>query len=233
MSHHRRSAFSLRTSRVEQLLGLMSAALLVGYLSVRAQAELHRRADLQGYAATEHAGQVGQAPTRTAAAADQSYWSDSRKRAYQESLSQPTAAIMGVLRIDAANLEVPIYGDTSGTHLNRGAGVIAGMALPGHGGNLGIAGHRDGYFRVLKDVRVGDVIEVYTRATRYEYRIRRISIVDESDTRALADSSEPLITLVTCFPFYHLGHAPQRYVVQGALERSSRNQSQVHSTIEP
>ncbi len=225
MQHVGRTDVSIGTGLVELLLWMASATLVGCYLFVRAEAESYRRADLQSYASdqrTEPAEDVA-ARVQGPASADQSNWSESRKRAYQESLSQPTAAVIGKLRIAAAHLEVPIYGDTSDTHLNRGAGVIAGMALPGHGGNLGIAGHRDGYFRVLKDVQVGDVIEVFTRTARYEYRIGKISVVDQSDTRSLADTGEPIVTLVTCFPFYHLGHASRRYVVQGALQRSSRH----------
>ena len=87
------------------------------------------------------------------------------------------------------------------------------MGTPDTGGNVGIAGHRDGFFRVLKDIKVGDVIEVRTRIKMHRYRVTSIDIVDKTDKRLLADTDEPGVTLVTCYPFYFLGNAPQRYIV--------------------
>jgi sortase A len=92
------------------------------------------------------------------------------------------------------------------------------MGLPDTGGNVGIAGHRDGYFRVLKDVKPGQRIEVETRLRRHVYRVVSTEVVDASANHVLADSDLPTVTLVTCFPFYFLGHAPQRFIVRGTYE---------------
>ena len=126
-----------------------------------------------------------------------------------------------MLRIPSLNLEVPVFEHDDELSLNRGAGLIAGMGLPDRGGNVGIAGHRDGYFRVLKDIKVGDLIEIRTRIKLHRYRVTSIDIVDETDNRRLADTELPAVTLVTCYPFYFLGNAPQRFIVAGSYEWSN------------
>lgn len=151
-------------------------------------------------------------------APDQSLWSPERIRDYQASLGLVAEAPLAILRIPDLGLEVPVYVSDSELHLNRGAGLIAGMGLPDTGGNVGIAGHRDGYFRVLKDVQPGQRIEVETRLRRHVYRVTSTEVVDPDALHVLADSELPTLTLVTCYPFYFMGHAPQRFIVRGAYE---------------
>jgi LPXTG-site transpeptidase (sortase) family protein len=149
---------------------------------------------------------------------DDRLWSESRRRAYRESLRAPAGALLGTVVIPAASLEVPLYGDTSELHLNRGVGLIDRMAAPGTTGNVGIAGHRDGYFRVLQDVKTGDWIEIRLPSKVYRFRISQLNVVSESDTRLLAPTTQPVVTLVTCYPFYFIGSAPYRFIVRGVLE---------------
>ena len=127
---------------------------------------------------------------------------------------------LAILRIPDLGLEVPVYASASDLHLNRGAGLIEGMGLPDKGGNLGIAGHRDGFFRVLKDVVPGQRIEIETQKRKHSYRVVSTEVVDPTDLRVLADTLDPTVTLVTCFPFYFLGSAPQRFIVRGQYEWS-------------
>jgi len=160
---------------------------------------------------------------------DQALWSPERVRDYAASLATVKDTPLAILRIPDLGLEVPVYATASNLHLNRGAGLIAGMGMPDKGGNLGIAGHRDGYFRVLKDIRPGQRIEVRTRIRTHVYRVASTSIVDESDSSPLADSLDPVVTLVTCYPFYFVGHAPKRFIVRGTYvwtqaNRTTRNQ---------
>jgi LPXTG-site transpeptidase (sortase) family protein len=155
-----------------------------------------------------------------AEAPDQSLWSPQRVKDYQASLVLVTEEPLAILRIADLGLEVPVYGTASELHLNRGAGLIEGMGLPDKGGNLGIAGHRDGYFRVLKDIQPGQRIEVETRNHRHRFRVVATEVVESTDVRPLADTVDPTITLVTCYPFYFLGHAPQRFIVRGSYEWS-------------
>jgi len=144
-------------------------------------------------------------------------WSQERIEAYRASAALEAGPLVGTLRIPALELLVPLYADTDELHLNRGVGLIEGMALPGETGNLGIAGHRDGFFRVLRDIRTGERVEVSTPASRYVYEVSGVSIVDASDSMLLAPTREPSLTLVTCYPFYFVGPAPRRFVVRGVL----------------
>jgi sortase A len=149
---------------------------------------------------------------------DQSLWSPGRKAGYADSLARVTEAPVAVLRMPELGLEVPVFATDSELHLNRGVGLIAGMGRPDTGGNVGIAGHRDGFFRSLKDVKPGQRIEIETRLRRHVYRVESTQVVDPSQVEVLADTLLPTLTLVTCYPFYFIGSAPQRFIVRGAYE---------------
>jgi len=151
---------------------------------------------------------------------DQSQWATTRVRDYEKAKAAPGSPV-AVLTVPSLKLEVPVFDKDDDLSLNRGAGLVAGMGTPDQGGNVGIAGHRDGFFRVLKDIKVGDLIEVRTRIKVHRYRVTSIEIVDAADKRLLADTEEPSITLVTCYPFYYIGNAPQRYIVAGSYQWSS------------
>lgn len=144
-------------------------------------------------------------------------WSKERIDAYRASATLDAGPLVGTLQIPDLQLLVPLYADTDELHLNRGVGLIEGMALPGQPGNLGIAGHRDGFFRVLRDIRKGQRVEVSTPANRYVYEISGVTIVDATDASLLAPTRERSLTLVTCYPFYFVGPAPRRFVVRGVL----------------
>ena len=152
---------------------------------------------------------------------DQSLWSESFERRYNASDSQNAGEALAVLRVPSVGIEVPVYQKGTEPRLIRGVGLIDGMGIPDQGGNVGIAGHRDGFFRALKDIRKGDLIVLQTRAHVQRYRVANIQIVSASDRHALADTEDPSITLVTCYPFYFVGHAPQRFIVHGTYEWSS------------
>lgn len=126
----------------------------------------------------------------------------------------PAAPPIALLRIPRIALEVPVFGDTSEYNLNRGAGWIEGTAAPGEDGNIAIAAHRDRYFRALKDVAVGDAVELESLTQRREYRVTGLSIVQPDDTSWLSATRAATVTLVTCYPFYYVGHAPKRYIVR-------------------
>jgi LPXTG-site transpeptidase (sortase) family protein len=121
---------------------------------------------------------------------------------------------VALLSINRVALEVPVFQDISERNLNRGAGLIDGTGLPGSEGNIAIAAHRDGYFRALKDVTKGDVLELETLHGSRQYRVSVISIVEPTDLWPLGDTDEAAVTLVTCYPFYFVGSAPQRYIVR-------------------
>ena len=98
--------------------------------------------------------------------------------------------------------------------LDVGVGLVPETARPGESGNIGIAGHRDGFFRILKDVRAGDRIQLSTRGAETTYVVEDIWIVQPEDVSVLEPTTAPSITLVTCYPFYFVGSAPQRFIVR-------------------
>ncbi len=151
---------------------------------------------------------------------DTSLWAEDRIEEYERSLEKDFDPPLAILRIPEIDLEVAVLEGTTELVLNRGVGHIAGTPLPGDEGNIGIAGHRDGYFRGLKDVEEGDAIEMETLAGSEIYAITQLFIVDPTDVWVLEPTETPSITLVTCYPFYFVGSAPQRYIVRA--ERRSR-----------
>jgi sortase A len=145
-------------------------------------------------------------------------WSDKRISAYQESLTKKTDAPIAILRIPKITLEVPVFNDTDDLTLDRGVGRILGTAQIGEQGNLGIAGHRDGFFRGLQSIGQDDIIEVVRHGGTDRYAVSKIQIVLPEDIHVLDPTQVPTLTLVTCFPFYFVGHAPKRYIVTAQLE---------------
>jgi sortase A len=96
-------------------------------------------------------------------------------------------------------------------------GHIARTPQPGEAGNVGIAGHRDGFFRVLKDIVAGDLMELALPGETRRYRVQKISIVRPEDVSVIDPDSRSLLTLVTCYPFYFVGSAPERFIVRSEL----------------
>jgi len=121
--------------------------------------------------------------------------------------------VLGKLEIPRIGLSVVVFQGTTSKTLRHGAGHIINSALPGETGNIGIAGHRDTYFRTLKDARPNDEIRIQTTTGLSRYEVDWIQIVAPEDTDILAPSSESTITLITCYPFYFIGAAPERFVV--------------------
>src|ERR1700751_3754719 len=153
---------------------------------------------------------------------DSSLWSAKRMAAYEESLTKQFTPPLAVLRIAKVHLEVPVLEGTDDLTLNRGVGHIAGTGSPGGDGNVGIAGHRDGFFRVLKEVGPGDIIELRTLQKTDVYTVDQIVLVRPEDVSVLQPRSVRSVTLVTCYPFYFIGSAPQRYIVQASITDSGK-----------
>jgi len=145
---------------------------------------------------------------------DMSLWSEKRIRDYKASLKEPVDLPLAVLRIPKIGLEVPVLEGTDDLTLNRGVGHIDGTPRPGEAGNSGIAGHRDGFFRGLKDIALGDRIGLVTLAGNESYEVDRITIVSPDNVSVLAETPVRSLTLVTCYPFYFVGDAPERYIVR-------------------
>jgi sortase A len=149
---------------------------------------------------------------------DQSLWSPGRIASYAASLTQQTSEVVGVFEIPRLGLEVPLYESVSELHMDRGIARIEGTSVPGEKGNMGIAGHRDGYFRVLKDIDFGDEIVLTSAEGPQTFLVQQLMIVDPSAVEVLDPTDETTITLVTCYPFYFVGHAPERFIVRAVLQ---------------
>ena len=143
---------------------------------------------------------------------DTSLWSASRIEEFNKINADKNDTI-GVLSIDTLGLSAPIFSGPSDFNLNRGLGWLDKTAPLSGGGNAAIAGHRDSFFRVLKDIEKGDAITVTTLDGKKEYQVTELQIVDPSDVSVLAPTAHNQITLITCYPFYHVGSAPERFIV--------------------
>ena len=145
---------------------------------------------------------------------DMKLWSPGRVKAYKAALQQATPPTLAILRIPRLELEVPVYDGTTDAVLDLAAGRIEGTALPGTVGNVGIAAHRDGFFRVLKDIKEGDALVLDTPVATEQYRVEWIRITTPDDVSVIDPTPDRAVTLVGCFPFYHQGSAPQRFIVR-------------------
>lgn len=148
---------------------------------------------------------------------DFSLWAKGRIAAWEKHLGSDVGPTLGVLRIPKLHLAVPIYGGTDDITLDLGTGHHWASSLPGEGGNIAIAGHRDGYFRGLKDIQKGDRMEVETTDFTEIYVIDEITITTPEDLSVLDPTPKPALTLIACYPFYFVGNAPKRYIVRGTL----------------
>ena len=134
----------------------------------------------------------------------------------------PIGALVG--RIDIPRLAVSAIvreGDDTST-LRRSVGHIPHTAFPGEPGNSGLAGHRDTFFRGLRNARAGDRITVTTANAVLRYVIRNTRVVEPDDVSVLKPTSAGMLTLVTCYPFSYIGAAPQRFIVQAEMTDDRR-----------
>jgi sortase A len=121
--------------------------------------------------------------------------------------------VIGELDIPRLRVSVMVFeGDDAGV-LGHGAGHIPGTALPPGGGNIGIAAHRDTWFRPLRIIRSNDVLTLKTPAGTSRYSVTETEIVRPSDVGVLARAPGRDLTLVTCYPFFYIGNAPERFIV--------------------
>lgn len=132
------------------------------------------------------------------------------------------AGVIGRLAIPHLHLTAMVREGADSGILRQAVGHIPGTALPGRKGNVGLAGHRDTFFRPLRNIQPGDAIELQTGERTYQYIVESTRIVKPQDVRVLDSSNRETLTLVTCYPFYYVGSAPKRFIVQAALAQSSR-----------
>jgi sortase A len=228
----------MRTRIVEVVFLAIGVALLAVWGGARIQSTVSSRAAVRRFEA-EQVRSLEVAPVTmndpaSGSLVDFSLWSEKRVGAYKQSLVDKADRPLALLRIPRIHLEVPVYNDTDDLTLNRGVGRILGTAQIGTRGNVGIAGHRDGFFRGLKDIAPGDEIDLVRVGQSESYVVENIHIVKPEDVSVLEATPVPSLTLVTCFPFYYIGSAPQRFIVRASiasLDQSHQKENQSKSSV--
>lgn len=215
---------------IEWVLLLMGLSLAVVYGAARLESWLVSRASLESFSHLDSRAstdvpedEFGLQDELPDSSPEVSFvgWAQNRVRAYTESFSYEFAPPIGVIEIPKIHLAVPLLDGTDDLTLNHAVGRIAGTARPGEQGNIGIAGHRDGFFRNLNKLKVGDALELRTREGTATYVVDQIRIVEPENVEVLRPRAVPSLTLVTCYPFHFIGSAPQRYIVMASLTHES------------
>jgi len=122
--------------------------------------------------------------------------------------------LIGRIEIARLGLSAIIVEGVDARTLRRAVGHVPATALPGDPGNVVLAGHRDTFFRRLKDVRPGDRVRITTPDDVVEYDVESTRIVGPAQTDILAPTPGPSLTLITCYPFHYVGPAPDRFIVR-------------------
>lgn len=133
----------------------------------------------------------------------------------------PSPAAVGKIEIPAVGLATRVLEGADERTLALAVGHIPGTAIPGPSGNVGLAGHRDTYFRRLEKISVGDEIRYSTPAGTFAYRVVSLRVVLPEAIEVLAYTQRPTLTLVTCFPFGFSGDAPERFIVRAEMVSSN------------
>ena len=136
---------------------------------------------------------------------------------FSGSSSPSDGDIVGRLDIPRLSLSTIVFEGASQDVLERGAGHLPGSALPGEHGNTVLAAHRDTFFRPLRNIREGDVVKIHTPPGESVYIVKSARIVEPNETDVLKPTSQPALTLITCYPFRYIGPAPERFVVRAVL----------------
>jgi len=139
--------------------------------------------------------------------------------------------VIGELQVPRLGLDVIVVQGDSPASLRRAVGHLANSAMPGERGNVALAGHRDTFFRPLRDIQPGDEIRFKARERSFDYRVESVEVVGPTDLQVLKSSAAHELTLLTCFPFYYVGPAPKRFIVR-AREVDGKPQKQLQLTGE-
>jgi sortase A len=214
--------------RIERALIAIGVALLVAWGAALAHrtllGALAERAYRERLAAAHSASSLAPSIDRPRAdepaivlprAPDTREWDVARVAAYVESLAtERDVEPLGLLEIPRLDVSVLVLDGIDEWALNRGVGRIPGTARFEEGGNVGIAGHRDGFFRALRGIAPGDLIEWRTPEGVRRYEVVWTEVVAPEAVEVLAPTDHAALTLVTCHPFYYAGPAPERFVVR-------------------
>lgn len=131
--------------------------------------------------------------------------------------NQRTGSVIGQLRIDSLNLTAPIISGLTDADLARGVGHVPGTSNAGGLGNMVVAGHRDSFFRPLRNITPGMQVLIHSATGSYRYQVDSTRIVTPEQLEIMDVGDRPQLTMITCFPFNYIGAAPKRFIVSAHL----------------
>ena len=134
-------------------------------------------------------------------------------------------SLVGRIDIPRLDLSAVVFEGTSDDTLARGVGHLRGSAGPGERGNLVLAGHRDTFFRELRNIRQGDEVNIMGPQGEFEYQVESTTIVEPDQTEVLKPGDGATLTLITCYPFRYIGNAPERFIVRATKIGKARHTS--------
>lgn len=141
----------------------------------------------------------------------------------------PPGDVVGRIEIPRLGISAIVREGVDHKTLGRAVGHVPSTALPGASGNVAVAAHRDTFFRPVRDIRKGDVIRMVTDHGTYEYHVESMKIVTPRDVEVLDPTKQPMMTLVTCYPFNYIGSAPKRFIVR-ARQVTAEAQNREHGS---
>jgi len=141
-----------------------------------------------------------------------------------QQLEIPDGGLVGKVEIPRLQLSAVVFQGVDDSELSEGVGHVDQSALPGQTGNVVLAAHRDSFFRGLRNIRQGDRIQIVTENGQHEYLVRSTEIVKPTDVRVMAPTPDSEVTLITCYPFYFVGHAPKRFIVHAQEEHAQEEE---------
>jgi sortase A len=185
------------------LLLLMGGVVLGGYAYVTVQAHLFDAREMRRLASLSNSAVSIVQPH------------GAHELATAERVATKTGSLLGELEIPRIGIDTLVLEGDESAVLLRGAGHIPETAMPNDpGGNVGIAAHRDTYFRPLRFIRAKDLIVIKTPTGIHQYRVQSTRVVEPEDVAVLDNTGHRVLTLVTCYPFYFVGSAPHRFIVR-------------------
>jgi sortase A len=206
---------SLRPQKKKALLWIERVLLLVGVLALGSYAYAWVDARWVQYMENRRLEEALAAQPPVPAAETDALGSFQKAEAPPEPAPElEEGELIGRIEIPSAGVSAMILEGVAYKTLRRGVGHIPGTPLPRWDGNVGLAAHRDSFFRGLKDIRKNDIITLKTLHGTFQYRVESTEIVRPKDTHVLEDTDKPVLTLVTCYPFYYVGSAPKRFIVR-------------------
>lgn len=197
---------------LERLLILVGIVCLGYFVYVTAETALY-----QAYETRELDAILAGAPEPRPAVATTVEVTPPIERALPPRAAPASGSLLGRLEIPRLHVSAIVRAGSDARTLRLAIGHILGTALPGERGNVGLAAHRDTFFRRLGEIRVDDQVRLVTPGGTFTYRVEGTRVVEPQDVWVLDQTTDPALTLITCYPFRYIGSAPQRFIVRAQL----------------